>query len=103
MRGRKRVSDLNGDRHAFAQLHLSPRDGFAQRMSLYELSRDEMRVAFPPDLVNGEDVRVVEDRGRARFALESPHLRGVLSKLRRKEFERDLPVEPLVARQVNFA
>src|SRR5262245_7800012 len=55
-----------------------------------------------PDLVNGEDVRVVEGRSSARFLLKAQHALAILSEFLRQQFERDLSPESRILGQVNL-
>jgi hypothetical protein len=103
MRRRQGAGDLSGNAQSFGRLHFLSLDDFTQRPSLHEFRRDEMRVAFPPDVMYCDDVGMIESRGRAGFALEAPHLRRVRGELRGKKFEGDLTVESGVAGKVDLA
>src|SRR5262249_22651886 len=63
----------------------------AQRLALDELGGDEMDGADLTDLVDGDNVRVIERRGRARFPLKAAHPIRVGDELFREQFERDSP------------
>ncbi len=70
--------------------HLSQRD------SVHQLHRHVGGRAVCPDVVDRDDVRVVERRGRLRFLLEAPQAAGVGSERFRQDLERHLASEARV-------
>jgi hypothetical protein len=59
--------------------------------------------AVVADLVDGDDVRVVEGRGRFRLGDEAPHPLVVAHQVRREDLQRHAALEGLVARDVHLA
>jgi hypothetical protein len=68
-------------------------DALLERAAVHVLHREVVRAALLADVVDGDDVRVRERGGGARFRLEAPHELGVRRELRREHLERDRPVE----------
>src|SRR5207253_7058471 len=68
-----------------------------------ELGCDVMSALRLPDLVNGDDVRMIERRGGLGFLDKAAHAIFVLCELGGQEFECDFTVEPVVFGEVNFA
>ena len=56
-----------------------------------------------PEVVHRGDVGVVEAPGGLRLLLEAAHPVGVRGERRRQDLDRDLALEPLVARAVDLA
>jgi len=69
VRGRERRGDLRRHVEGFGEAHALARESSPERHALDELRGDERDGALP-DLVDGQDVRVVERGGGARLALE---------------------------------
>src|SRR5262245_9094030 len=100
--GGQGARDLRG--HVERRTQLDPRvHKRPQRLPVDELGGDEMTPFKLPDLINGEDVRVVESRSGARFLLKSQRSLAILSESLWQQFERDLAPEPRVLGQVNLS
>ena len=78
------------------------RHPLAQRLALDELGDDEVRAVDFADLVNGEDVRMVERRGRPRLLLEAAHAVRVCGEAAGSSLSATLRLEPRVLGQVDF-
>jgi hypothetical protein len=55
------------------------------------------------DLVNDDDVRMVERRGRARLLLKAAHALSVACELLRQQLDGHPAAQPRVAGQIDFA
>ena len=73
-----------------------PRQQRVERHAIDELHRDERRAVVLVDLVDGDDVRVVERRGGARFLDEAARPSGSAGRLGRQDLDRDRAAEPRV-------
>ena len=74
-----------------------------ERAAVDEL-RDEIRAAIDiPDIVHGEDVRMIERGEHAGFALEAGQPIGVGDEQRRQDLDRHIASELCVARAVDVA
>src|SRR5262249_35801224 len=62
---------LNRDLKNLGGVHSPTPDSAPQRFALDEFADDEMDAFVPPEFVNGDDVRVIERRRRARLLLEA--------------------------------
>ena len=58
---------------------------------------------MPPNVVDGEDVRVVERRRRPRLALEAHQSVGVGGDVRGQHLDRDVATQPLIPGPVDLA
>ena len=74
-----------------------------QRRALEQLGDDVGLIVVGADVVDGEDVGVVQGRGRAGFLLEAAQAIGIAGPERRQHLDRDIAVEPRVARPVDVA
>ena len=79
------------------------RDAVAQCFAVDELGRDEPAAGDLADLVDGENVGVVEGRGRAGLVGEAAQPAGVARERRRQQLERDLAIELALLREVDLA
>src|SRR5205823_14088868 len=70
-RRRQRRGDLRGDAHHLGERHLAALHALAQRDAVDVFGGDEVIVAQTADVVDGEEVRVIQRRGRARLVLEA--------------------------------
>ena len=86
MRGRKRRRRLDRDVEDFAQRQRAAGDPFAQRFAFDELRHEESRAVVIADFVNGEDVRMIERRGGARFVQEAVHPLRIAGEFGRNTF-----------------
>ena len=55
------------------------------------------------DAVNGGDVRMVQRREHFGFALEAGEAFGIVGEARREDFDRDVALQPRVARAIDLA
>ena len=78
-------------------------DAVLQRLALEQLHRDEGPAAVVADFVDGADVRVVQRRGGARFALESRQRLRVARPLVGQELQGHRPVQARVLGPVDDA
>ena len=62
-----------------------------------------MAVSLRPDLVNGQNIRMIQRRGSARLAFETAQLHLVRGQPLRKKLERDFAPQLLVSRHVHLA
>ena len=96
------VGDLAREIEELARGQGPLRDQLAQGLAFHELHRHPGHGLRYADVVDGDDVGIVE-RGRGfGFALEPRQVRGVGSELRREHLDRHAPIEPRVARRVDF-
>ena len=100
VRGRDGAGNLHRDRQ-----HLTHRrpvlDNVAKRLAVHPLHGDEIDVRLVPHFVDRDNIRVVERARRLRFADQSPASRRALPPLRRKNLQRNQPVQPRIERQIN--
>ena len=75
----------------------------AQRRALEQLGDEIRLIVVGPDVVDREDVGVVQDCGRAGFLLEAAQPNGIAGPERRQHLDRDIAVEPRIARPVDVA
>ena len=102
----QRVGDLDAACDCRVQRQRFPADHLVEGLALDQLHRDEVAVACLRDLVDRDDVRVVQRRGRLRFLNEaSPLLLGLslASVVRGQELQRGAPVQQDVAGLVDHA
>ena len=96
-------------RELVAQVEQPPRrqgsgaEDLAQRPAVDELHRDVDGVSLSPDVVDRDDVRMVERRGRARLLLEALLAVRVGRELRRQHLDGDLAPQTRVARPVHLS
>ena len=103
VRGRKPVGDLRPDLERFVGLERPTLEASPERLAVQELHHEVVGVPFAADVVEGADVRVVERRDRARFSLEPLAHLGVVGKMRREDFHRDVAPEARVLGAVDLA
>ncbi len=97
------VGDLHGEIEKLLHRERSGREQIAERLALHELHRDVGQRIGAADLVDGDDVRMVEGRHRARFFLEASDAIGLGGHLLGQDLERHVAVQPRVARPVDVA
>ena len=100
---REAVGGLRGDAEEHSRRQSAVGENLAQRSSLDELHRDELDAVRGADVVDRDEVRVVQRRGRARFLLEAFQPLGVGREGHRENLESELPTEPRVARAIDLA
>jgi len=66
------------------------------------LRGDEIRLVYFTDFVDGDDVGMIECRGRFCFEDKTTHAIGIGGKLSRKNFERNLATENCILGQVHL-
>ena len=77
----------------------------AQRVALEQLHHEKRRSVIGverPDIVDGQDVRVIERASRTRFLLESQLTRPVAAERMRQHFDRDLPAQTGIERAIHL-
>jgi hypothetical protein len=92
------VSELDSEIHELGDREGMPFDPMLERLSLEQLHDDEVLPFFrgSADVVDRADVRMVQRRGRTRFALEPIHGLRIVGKFRRQKFQREVPSEARV-------
>ena len=99
----ERSRDLFADRQDLVERQTSALDPARQRLSLDELHDQVVGLLIVADVVERADVRIVQCRDGARFALEArPRLR-IGGERRRQPLDRDRAVEPRVAPAIHLA
>ena len=96
------IRDLKSDAHRFFQTHLPLCDLLPQGLAGHKFSSDKMHILIPPDLVNGDDIRMIERGDSASFPLKALHLCIVLAKLGWQDLDCNPTVEHLVMREINL-
>ena len=61
-----------------------------------------MECAILPNLVNGDDVRMIQSRGTASLLLETTQPFAVFGEVSRQQFERHLATQNCILRQVDL-
>ena len=102
VRFREAVGGLRGDAEERSRRQGAVGQNLAQRSSLDELHRDELDAVRGADVVDRDEIRVVQRRGRARFLLEALQPLGVRREGRRENLESELPTETRVARAIDL-
>ena len=74
-----------------------------QRLPFDELHRDEAALEHVADLVDGDDVRMIQRRGGARFLLEAADRVAVAGQARAEQLDGDLAAEPRVVCEIDLA
>src|SRR5206468_10275283 len=86
-----------------AKAQLRSCDVLPECLAIDKLSGNKMSLLDLPDLMNGDDVRMIERRGGARLLLKTDHTICVPGEIGRQQFERHLATERHVLCQVNLA
>jgi len=100
---RQRAAGLNGDFEHLCDLETATIEAHPKSLAINELGRDEMNVAGLPDVVNRENVRMIEGRGRSRFLPEPAYASLIGDEPQRQHFHGELPAEPDILRQVDLS
>ena len=103
VRLREAVRRLRGDPEKRFRRNRPVRENLPQRPAVDELHGDELDAVGGTDVVDGDEVRVVQRRGRARFLLEPLDPLGVRGDRGGQHLESDVASEPRVARSVNLS
>ena len=74
-----------------------------KRVPLQQFGDDVLDASVRPDIVNGEDVRVVERRRGARFLLQPSQAVGTGGDGGRQHLDRDVTREPRITRTIDLA
>src|SRR5438309_1769572 len=101
MRSHERRSDLHGDIEHFIYLHMGSHHALAQGLALDELSGDKMTRIDLANLEDGQNVWVVQRRGRPRFLLKASHPLVVPGETSRQYLDRDFATQAHIFGQVN--
>ena len=98
----ERARDLPGRPHNLGRRRPPSRcDLFAKRGAVDEFGDDEQLVVDFLERVDGADSRMGERRGRPRFPPQPLALHRIARQVRRERFDRDLPPEPRVRREIH--
>ena len=104
VRGVERVGDLRAELEHFVERQRALRDAILQRLPVEQLHHHELALpACDADVVERADVRVIEVRDDARFALEALDRFGVGAGFVGQELDRDLAAKARVFRFVDHA
>ena len=98
---RRRHLDADVDRRRGVERSAS--GDVAERPAVHELVGDEVRARRVADVVNRDDVRVIQRRGRPGFADEPGEAVLVVSKYGRQNLQRDPAAETDVLSEIHLA
>ena len=79
-----------------------PRDSGRNGLAVDVFHDDELKTVAFTDVVNSGDIRMIQRGRRAGFTLEALHPIRVPCQVPRENLERDGPIEPRVAREINL-
>ena len=97
------VGDLHGDvEKPLGRERVSRRQDLAKGLPLHELHRDVDRPVGFADVVDGQDVGVVQGRGRARLLLEALATIGIVGRGGRQHLDRYIAAEPGIGRAIDL-
>ena len=102
VRGGQRVRDLRADLQRFVDLQRAALEARRQGLAVQELHDEIVGGAFPADVVQRADVRVVERGDGAGLALEPFTNLGVFGKVRGEDLDRDVAPQARVLRPVDL-
>src|SRR5947209_5986954 len=102
VRRRERARRLNRYVERSVQAQLFVLQVTAQRFAFDEFGGYEILFVELPDLINGDDVRVVECRSGTSLLPKPAHALRILCEIRRQELKSYLAPKPSVFRKVNF-
>ena len=94
---------LYADIQRFMNSHGRAPQALAQRLAFDQLGGDVMRVFRLPDLINGDDVRMIQRQDGASLLLEATHSLLIFGEKAGQPFERDFTTHPGVVSEVHFA
>ena len=103
MRARQTVGHLDRDPQRFRQSHAAARNQSVERTARDKLHRDEVRAISLRNLMNRDDIRMAERRGRPRLLHKAPPPLRIRHLARQQQLERHEPVELRIARLVDHA
>jgi hypothetical protein len=101
--GVERVGDLDRQREQRGHWHRTAVDRLLQRLSLEKLGHHVGPAVVDADVVDREDVRMIQRRGRAGFLVESREASRVAGEGQWQYLDRDVTNEPRVPRPIDFA
>src|SRR5438309_222330 len=96
MRGDQSVGDLHCHIQRVADAKVSVRQPGPQRLALDVLGGDELCIIYMSNFVNGENVRMIKSRGRARFPAKARHLILIIGEECGKKLQGDAATEARV-------
>ena len=103
VRGGQRVGHGNRDAQHLAEPHPLSRDQRVEALAAHVLHDDEVDAVGRLDLVDRDDVRMVQRRGRFGF-LDKPLAAGLVRHpVVREDLDGDLAAEPRIARAIDLA
>ncbi len=102
VRGLERIGNLPPDRQRFTDRNRALRDSLRERVAFNQFEHQRAPAVHRLDAVDRADVRVVERRQHARFALEAHHAVAVVHKRGRQHFDGNVAAERGVAGPVDF-
>ena len=97
------VSNLDGILHGRGDRERTAHQPIRQRFALEQRHDNEVDAVLVAHVVERADMRVRERRDRTCFALKALAKPGIVRRLLRKDFERDGPIQPRVARAIHLA
>ncbi len=103
VRGVERIGDLARDIHGLRDRDATGREALCERRSFDQLENERADASRLFETVNSADVLVVERREKLCFTSEPGDALGVAGELRRKDLDRDIPIQPGVARAIDLA
>ena len=103
VRGLERLGDLPRDRQRFVERDRPVRDPLGERRALDQLHHQRVDAAAVFEAVDVRDVRMVERGEHLRFALEPREPLGVVGEQLRQDLDRDVAIQPGVARAIDLA
>ena len=104
VRSGKTVRDLNAVIDRLAHRQWPATEALAQRLPFQQLGHDEKNAAGGvPDVVDGQDVRVIQCGRGARFLFETAATIGIRGERRRQDLDGNFAPEPRIARAIHLA
>ena len=101
--GFERLGDLSRDRQRLVERQRTARDELRQILALDELHDQGAHLADFLEAVQLRDMRMVEGGERAGFAREARRAIGIARDRFRKNLQRDVALEPGIARAIHLA
>jgi hypothetical protein len=96
MRRIEAVGDLNADLQQLGNLDGPPGDPVLERLALQQFHGDKRPAFELADVVNRADIRMVERRGCARFAMKPLDRLRIMRNIFGEKFQRDIPAQARV-------
>ena len=97
------IRDLPGDLHGLRDFDRAAIEPRTQRLSLDELGHDERTAVSVSEVVDDQDVRVIERRGRFRFKLKATQPRRIRQGRSQETLQGDRTIEDDVLRAIDLA